>query len=322
MPRLDQPPKLGAVPGRARTPRSHSLAPPGADYRIDVVGDAPPDLRDFYHLLLRQSWPVTLAIVVAVYLFANLAFALAYWAVGGIGHAPGGSLEEAFFFSVQTMGTIGYGALTPDSRGANLVVVAESVVGLTLTALFTGLVFAKFSRATSRIRFSSTATISPVDGLPTLCFRMGNVRGNRILDVQLRLCLMRTEVTKEGHTFYRTHDLTLVRDRIPSLSRSWGASHVIDEHSPLYGETPASLRAREAEIHVLLVGLDDVSLQTLHASHQFFPDDVRWGARHVDVLSETTDPSTGTSVLTLDLRRFDETEPTLPAPSFPYPEPS
>jgi inward rectifier potassium channel len=297
---------------------------PDADYAIEVVGAEPPDLRDFYHLLLQQRWPVTLTVVAIVYLLANLVFAFAYWFVGGIGHiehGAAGSLRDAFFFSVQTMGTIGYGALTPESTTANVLVVAESITGLTLTALFTGLVFAKFSRATSRILFSRDVTISPVNGVPTLSFRVGNARGNQIVDAQVRLCMIRTETTLEGHTLYRTHDLTLVRDRILSLSRSWTLQHVIDETSPLYGETPASFRAKDCEIHALLVGLDDVSLQTLHAIHRFYAPHVLWGARHVDILSEVPSAAGTTSLLRLDIRRFHDTEPTPPTESFPFPGP-
>ena len=179
------------------------------------------------------------------FLFANAAFALAYTVVGGVAHLAPGSFSEAFFFSVQTMGTIGYGAMYPESFGANLLVVAETIVGLTLLALATGLVFAKFSRPTARVMFTREAVICPVNGVPALMFRLGNERGNRIVDTQIRAVLVRTERTSEGAKFYRSVDLKLARDRALSLSRSWSVMHSIDEHSPLYGLTPEQLIEQE-----------------------------------------------------------------------------
>jgi inward rectifier potassium channel len=134
---------------------------PGADYEIRVVGDRPTPLRDFYHALLRLPWWATIAAISATFLVANALFALAFLLVGGVTHAAPSSFRDAFFFSVQTMGTIGYGAMFPESTAANVVVVAESIVSLLLVAVSTGLVFAKFSRSTARFVFTRQVTISP-----------------------------------------------------------------------------------------------------------------------------------------------------------------
>jgi inward rectifier potassium channel len=202
----------------------------------------------------------------------------------------------------------------PDSTAANLVVTAESISGLTLTALATGLVFAKFSRSTAMLIFSDNAVISPVNGVPTLTFRLGNVRGNQIVDAQIKVVLIRTELTSEGKTFYRMLDLDLTRQRALSLSRSWNVVHVIDAASPLHGETPDSLAAKEVELQVLVIGLDDATMQTVHGGHRYFARDILWGHRLADVLSETPDGH-----LLLDLRKFQGVEPTEPTPDFPYP---
>lgn len=287
--------------------------PPGADYEIRVLGVGRAPLRDFYHALLRRSWPTTFGVVAAVFVAANVLFALAYLLTGGIAHAPRGSFLHAFFFSVQTMGTIGYGVLAPESTSANVLVVAESVVGILLTALFTGLVFAKFSRPTARVGFTREVTISPMNGVPTLAFRLGNQRGNRIVDAQIRVSLVRTERTLEGKTFYRMIDLPLARDRILSLTRSWMVLHTIDDKSPLYGATPESIADQDVELEILVVGIDDTAMQPVHATHRYLVPQILWGARHVDVLSETPDGG-----LVLDLTRFDATEPTPATPSFPY----
>jgi len=188
------------------------LRPPGADYSIRVLGDRRAPLRDFYHALLRRPWRHTIAAISAVFLAANALFALAYLASGGVAHAAPRSFPDAFFFSVQTMGTIGYGSMYPESPAANLLVVAESITSLTLTALATGLVFAKFSRSTARVIFTREVVISPVDGLPTLMLRISNQRRNRIVDAQIRAVVVRKEITAEGNVFYRMLDMRLTRE--------------------------------------------------------------------------------------------------------------
>jgi inward rectifier potassium channel len=282
---------------------------PGADYEIVVIGARRAPLSDFYHALLRWSWTLTFGVVSAAWLAANALFAVAYLAVGGIAHGREGDFADAFFFSIQTMGTIGYGAVYPESMAANVLVVAESLVGLILTALATGLVFAKFSRSTARVVFSRQATISPVNGVPSLAIRIGNERSNRIVDAQIRIALARTETTAEGKIFYRNVDLLLVRDRLLSLSRSWAVLHTIDARSPLHGMDAAQFAAEECELHVMVTGTDETTMQPVHALHTWFAADVLWGRRHVDVLSTRPDGN-----LVLDLRRFHETEPVPSSP--------
>jgi inward rectifier potassium channel len=294
--------------------KPQTVREPGADYEIRIVGARKTPLRDFYHALLRLPWWVTIAAISCSFLAANALYAVAYLLVGGIAHAEPMSLRDAFFFSVQTMGTIGYGDMFPASTGANWVVVVESITSLTLTALATGLVFAKFSRSTARLMFTRHAVIAPMAGKPTLMFRLGNQRGNQIVDARIRVALMRTEQTAEGGKFYRMLDLRLTRDRSLSLSRSWNALHIIDRDSPLYGETPASMLEKEIELQVLVVGLDDASMQTVHGKHHYFTHDILWGQRLADVLSEVDGEH-----MVLDLGKFDDLVPTEPTPDFPYP---
>ncbi len=292
------------MPRRLPSIRSLTIRDPGADYEIRVVGDRSSVLRDFYHLLLKRPWWVTLASISGMFLSANALFAVAFLIVGGVAHARPGSFGDAFFFSVETMGTIGYGYMYPESMAANLVMVVESITGLTLIALSTGLVFAKFSRSTARMVFSRQAVISTLNGVPTLMFRLGNQRGNQIVDAQLRVVMIRTERQTDGGTFYRMLDLPLTRQRALSLSRSWNVLHLIDGTSPLSGETPDTLVEKEIELQVLVVGLDDVTMQTVHAQHRYFAKDILWGHKLVDVLSETPEGH-----LLLDLRRFHDVEP-------------
>jgi inward rectifier potassium channel len=286
---------------------------PNSPAEIAVIGARPSPFRDFYHAMLRLSWTATFGLVSAAFLAVNAIFALGYLVLGGVAHARSGSFSDAFFFSVQTMGTIGYGAMYPESGAANALMIAESIVGLILTALVTGLVFAKFSRPTARVVFTRHAVISPMNGMPTLSFRLGNQRGNQIVDAQIRLTLVRTEHTHEGKVFYRMVDLKLSRERALSLQRSWSVLHPIDERSPFFGLTPEQLVEQEGELQVLVLGLDDTSMQPVHANHRYAAEDVIWGARHVDILSDGSDGN-----LVLDLRKFHDFEPTDANSAFPY----
>ena len=281
-----------------------------------VLGARRPPLRDLYHAFLRAPWPLALGAIVVAYLGLNACFAIGYRFLDGVHGARAGSFADAFYFSVQTMGTVGYGAMFPESRAANLLVVAESVSGLIVTALATGLVFAKFSLTTSRLVFAKRAVIGPMDGVPTLMLRLGNERQNRIIEAVVRVAMVRTERTMEGTVFYRMCDLVLTRERSPALSRSWTALHPITPASPLHGQTPASLKAQEIELFVTVVGVDDVSLQPVHARYKYTDQAIVWGARHADVLSEDLD-----GTLVLDLRKFQELTATEPTADFPYPPP-
>jgi inward rectifier potassium channel len=282
-------------------------------YEVNIVG-ARRVVGDWYHAFLRATWAETLSFIAAAYLAVNLLFAVGFMLCGGVAHAVPGSLRDAFYFSVQTMGTIGYGAMYPESNAANILVVAESVVSLIVTALATGLVFAKFSRPIGRVAFAHHPVISPMDGVPTLMLRVGNERASTIVEAQARLVLMRTVRTEEGHVFYRMADLALVRDRSVAVARSWTVLHRVDETSPLFGATPESLAKEDAEVIMTLSGTDDTSYQPVHARRSYEHPDILWGARHADVLSETPDGN-----LILDVRRFDDVEPTTPTDTFPYP---
>jgi inward rectifier potassium channel len=278
------------------------------------VGAPATTLRDFYHLFLRVRWSVALAAIVAAYLGLNAIFALGYRLVGGVANAGAGSFFDAFCFSVQTMGTVGYGAMYPASHAANVLVIAESVTSLIVTAVATGLVFAKFSRSSARVSFSAEAVISPMDGVPTLMLRVGNERGNQILEATIRLSIIVRETTKEGSTFYRMYDLRLTRDRSPAISRSWNVMHPIAADSPLFGATPESIARDEIELIATVVGVDDTSLQPVHARHRYEANDILWGARHADILSEDDKGN-----VILDIRRFHDTVATQPIEGFPYP---
>ncbi len=282
-------------------------------YAIRVLGEPPFRLRDLYHVLLRVPWWTAICAIVAVYLGLNAVFAALYLVTGGIVNAEPTSFADAFFFSVQTMGTIGYGSMYPATRSANVLVVAESVTGLVMTALATGLVFARFSQTRAQVVFSSKVAIAPLDGVPVLMIRVGNQRRSQIVGATFRATVMRTTRTEEGVVIYRTEDLSLVRERAPTLDRSFMIMHRIDPGTPLHGDSPESLAASDAELTVAVEGTDETSLQPIHAQHMWLSRSVVWGARLADVISETPQGD-----VLLDLRRFHDLTPTRPTATFPY----
>jgi inward rectifier potassium channel len=262
------------------------------DGRINIVRTGAPNsfVGDLYHFLLIASWLRLLALFVLSYLAANAVFAGLY-VLGGdsIEGARPGSFADAFFFSVQTMATIGYGKMVPRTLWAHTLVTVESFVGLMGLALATGMIFAKFSRPTARVLFSRHAVITTRDGVPCLMFRMANQRGNQIVEARIHVVLARNETTLEGESLRRLYDLEMMRAQNALFALSWTAIHPLIEDSPLHRATPESLAADEAEIIVSLTGLDETFSQTVHARHSYVADEIAWGARFVDILSRTPD---------------------------------
>jgi inward rectifier potassium channel len=268
-----------------------------------VIGDVRRPLRDAYHWLQKTRWSFFLALIGLAFLVANIGFAGLYMVAGGV-EGSTGSFGDSLSFSVQTMATIGYGVMHPVAAAAHAVVILESMFGIVFTALATGLVFAKFSRATTRIAFSKVAVITSHEGQRTLMFRVGNRRGNVIVEAQVHIVANMTTTTLEGETFYKAIDLPLVRDRQVGMARGWTVMHVIDDRSPLLGLDAAGLARAELELHIALTGIDDITMQTVHTTHQYTDQDLRCGHRFEDTLQALP----GGAFL-LDLRNFDRTVP-------------
>ncbi|HTO99527.1 MAG TPA: ion channel [Myxococcales bacterium] len=277
---------------------------PQDDGGIDVV-NAPQDLwGDLYHELMRAPWWLTLLCIAAMVLAINLLFALVYVSTGGIAGARHGSFADAFFFSVQTVGTIGYGAMYPQSMAAHLAVTAESIVSLVAVALATGLVFTKFSIPVAKLEFARNAVLYVQDGVRTLALRMANRRGNFIVEAHARVTLVRGETTREGVFFYRLYDLRLVRERSSVLGRSWTVFHRIEGDSPLRDLTPESLRGADVELIVSLNGTDGTTYQTMHSRHRYLPEEISFGVRYADMLTPKPDGR-----VELDYSRLHDTVP-------------
>ena len=260
----------------------------GAPGRTEVryLGGSRDGWRDVYHYLLTIPLPAFLAAMAGIYVVINLVFATVYELVGGVSNLPRGDFLQAFFFSVETISTVGYGDMAPTSVPARLVMAAEAFVGLFNLAIMTGLLFNRISRPTARVMFSRKAVITKYEGEPTLIFRAANQRRNRVVEAEVSVTLLHWVVTKEGDRIRRFETLPVVRARTPVFMLTWQIMHRIDELSPLLGATPEGLAAEEAQILVVLKGLDETFAQTIHARGAYGADQVVWGGRLVDIFSQ------------------------------------
>lgn len=244
--------------------------------------------RDPYHLLLTIPWLGFLVFIVLLYSILNALFALVYLAGGNsIANAQPGNFWDAFFFSVQTLASIGYGNLYPQTFYANTVVTVEALVELLGFALVTGLAFARFSQSTAHVVFSHFAVVAPYNGIPTLMFRTANQRGNQIVEAQMRVYLLRDEVSLEGQFMRRLYPLRLLRSQTPSFALTWTAIHPIDSESPLQNQTTESLTQLKAQIVISLSGIDETVAQAVHARHIYQVQEILWNYRLSDIIHET-----------------------------------
>jgi inward rectifier potassium channel len=258
--------------------------------------------HDLYHLLLRATWTQLIGCYALAFLTLNTLFALLYW-LGDDSVVNATTFPDDFFFSVQTMCTIGYGVMAPRGLYANLLATLEAFSGVVTFAIATGIAFAKFSRPTARVLFSRVAVIRPWQGAPALQFRMANLRGNRIIEAHLTVTVARNEVI-DGESLRRFHDLALARATATFFALSWTAIHVIDPGSPLYGRSRDELARDETEIIVSLLGIDENFAQTVHARHSYVASELVWNARFADVLMRDTEGRRG-----IDYAHFHEVIP-------------
>jgi inward rectifier potassium channel len=255
---------------------------------VRVLGRAPTGFGDLYHGLIRLSWGKFFAGFVVAFLLLNLVFA-GLFALDPQGLSASASTHfsafwHAFFFSIHTIATIGYGDSVPISLYANVLVVIETTIGILFFAVTSGIMFARFSQPSARILFSDKMVIRTFQGVPTLMFRAMNDRRNFILEASMNVAVLRTEVV-DGKSMRRFHDLPLIRQTNPVFALSWTAMHPIDAASPLAGLDAQSFLAGADEIVVILTGIDASVAQPLHARQAYSPDQVYFDHDFVDVMS-------------------------------------
>ncbi|WP_295619813.1 ion channel [Chamaesiphon sp. GL140_3_metabinner_50] len=244
--------------------------------------------RDPYHLLLTIPWMGFAVIVSVAYLCINALFAFAYLAGGDcLEGARAGLFSDAFFFSVQTLASIGYGAIHPKTFYANSIVTLESITSLLLIAVLTGIAFARFSRPIAKLLFSKFTIITSHNSQPTLMFRVANERNNFILEAHAQIYLIIDEITHEGDSMRRIHELKLLRQRTPSLVLTWTVMHHIDADSPLYGLDAGDLKRLNANISVLIGGVDESVAYAITARYIYNTEDILFDRKFTNLIQKS-----------------------------------
>jgi inward rectifier potassium channel len=263
-----------------------------------------------YQQMIAVSWTGFFGIIFAFYLVINIGFALMYLAAGPtalVGTRPemfGGAFSQAFFFSIQTFATIGYGQIGPNGFLANTLVTFEALVGLMSQALATGLLFARFSRPTASILFSHHAIIAPYAGGQSLQFRIANRHKNEIIQLEAQVLFSAMESDGRGGLVRRYKLLPLERNKVTFFPLAWTIVHPIDQDSPLAGKTPDDLVRAESEVLVLLSGIDETFAQTVFARSSYRAEEIVWNRRFRSIFVQEEGRS-----LSVDISRLHEIEP-------------
>jgi inward rectifier potassium channel len=262
------------------------------------------DLRDTYALILTLSWPGFAGVVCAIYLLVNLVFASLYLLEPhAIAEMRPGSFFDAFFFSVETLATVGYGHFYPQTLYGHVVAMLEIVVGMFGLAVITGLIFVRFSRPTARIQFSKVAVISPFEGVPNLMVRVANLRHQAMVEPQFRMVMLHSTITAEGEEMRRFRNLKLDFDHLIAFPTVLTVRHQIDETSPLFGMTSKDFQEHDIRIFASIVGVDTVIVAPVQSFGVYNYDEIQWNRRFAEIYEINSE-----NVWTVDYGRIDETE--------------
>jgi inward rectifier potassium channel len=267
-------------------------------------GIAPAVYEDLYHHFMTVSWPRLFGTIAALFLGFDFLFGCLYRLVPGcIANLNPPGFAGTFFFSVETLATVGYGDMHPQSLYGHTVAMIEMFVGLMMLALVTGLMFARFSRPRARFLFARYAVVRPLDGRRTLMFRAANARQNVVQEASAQLRMVRDEVTLEGLRLRRITDLALVRSSQPAFSIGWTIMHVIDASSPLAHETEETLGRSKASLILSVSGTDETTGHVLIAREEYLSAAILWNKAFRDVLNVTAD-----GAVHIDYTRFHDVE--------------
>ncbi|MFN3487694.1 MAG: ion channel [Emticicia sp.] len=292
--------------GTKMTDRQTRLLTNNGNFNVKRVGQSFEAWLNLYNRLLTIRWGTFILVVLLVYLVLNLIFAGLYYRIG-VEHLVGVDMTnarsqfwDAFFFSAQSLTTVGYGRIAPVGFAASFVAGIEALTGLMMFAIITGLLYGRFSRPNPRILFSRNAIIAPYLDTNALMFRMVNEKSNQIINLSVSLVFSKVE-EKNGIRNRQYYGLTLERSKVNFFPTNWTIVHAITEDSPLYGETPESLAKADTEFMIATEGVDDTFADAVHKRHSYFYDELIWGAKFKPMLENNGDES-----YILDLRKIHD----------------
>lgn len=267
------------------------------------------DLRDPYHFIATMSWPMFFLCLVVSELLINSAFALLYIAVpGAIANVPAGSFIDAFFFSIETLATVGYGSMVPATRYGHVVSAVEIICGVVYTAVVTGVIFLRFSKPRAKIVYAERPVVANHNGVPTLMIRIANGRTHMLTDACARLSALVTEATPEGQQFRHMEGLELMVPRLPVFALTWTIMHKIDPRSPLHGRSAETLTEDGTLLNLTLEARDPALSVQVHDIKSYLPQSIAFGMRYADAVSWD---DAGRTIA--DIRRVSLIEPDLAA---------
>jgi inward rectifier potassium channel len=281
------------------------------DGTFNVVREGlnPLSALSLYHWLLTISWPRFLGFITVSYVAVNTLFALAFLLCGPgalqsvVGSFAGQPFYRAFFFSVYTFATIGYGNIIPVGVAANTLVEIEALVYIIGIALATGVIFSRFSRPSARIVYSRNAIVAPYRDKTALEFRIANGRSSQLIEVQIQVILTKLEAVG-GISVRKFYDLDLERPRVVFFTLSWTIVHPIDPMSPMWGLTKKDLVDADAEVLILLTATDETLSQTVHSRSSYKADEIVWGAKFANMFIRTE----AAGIIGMNLSRIHEIE--------------
>jgi inward rectifier potassium channel len=263
------------------------------------------DLRDPYHLAVTLTWPRFFLALFAVDLLINALFALLYLIEpGSVANTRPGSFVDMFFFSMETLATVGYGVSAPATLYGHIIATAEILCGLTFTALVTGVIFVRFSKPKAKILFAEQAVVTTYNGRPTLMVRIANGRLTLLSQATAHLMAVLRELSPEGHSFRRAHELKLERNRLTIFALTWTLIHEIDEHSPLFGLSATQLADDELRLLVTIEAQDHALGVVVNTMKDYNTGSILFGTRYQDVITVDGDGKTN-----LNLSRLSALEP-------------
>ncbi|MEC5218581.1 inward rectifier potassium channel [Actimicrobium sp. GrIS 1.19] len=244
------------------------------------------DFRDPYYLAMSMPTRWFALLTMVLYLLINILFAGLYaLSPGSVANARPGEFWDLFFFSVETLATVGYGTMAPATTYGHVMSAIEILAGMTFTAIITGIIFVRFSKSRSKIRFADVAVITAHNGHPTLMLRIGNARASLLSNAVAHVSILMPEKTLEGTTFRRTHELEMLRPRLPVFALTWTLMHEITEDSPLHGHDAASLSATGVRLFVIFEARDHALASVVYDVKEYRHDDFRFGMRFQDSIS-------------------------------------
>lgn len=292
----------------ARESRERLLNRDGS-FNVERTGLKLFSLLNPYHFLLTMTWKMFIGQTLLVYFLSNVLFGLFYALLGETALVDTSSTPmeniflRGFFFSVQTFATIGYGTIHPVGIVPNLLVTIESYYSMIMTALVTGIVFARFARPTARILFSDFAVIAPFQDKTAFMVRLVNARNNQMVEVEARIMFSRL-VNENGRVVRRFDSLELEREKVVFLPLAWTLVHPINENSPLFGLTKEDFEQSNAEFAILLSAMDETYAQVVHTRTSYKPNEIKCGYKFANIYNET---ESGEKI-SIDVRKLSKIE--------------